>query len=134
MSRKTRQARTPRIEQVSQRIENWRRTRERRTRMPEPLWKAAVAVAREDGLYATSRRLRVNYESLKARVGGGAKRSRPSAGFVELSPAPAIGTPPVGGLVVELVGAGGEKLTIRLAEAGDVDVAALARDFWSRSA
>jgi hypothetical protein len=51
---------------------------------------------------------------------------RAASGFVELSP-----VLPVGGSVLELVAAGGQKLTIRLSGAGELDVAELCRDFWS---
>jgi hypothetical protein len=48
MSRKVRRAstRTPDIERVRQRIERWRRTRAKKTRMPEELWAAATSPAR----------------------------------------------------------------------------------------
>jgi hypothetical protein len=119
------------MDQVRQRIETWRRTRVRRGRMPEELWRAAMALAREYGVYAVARGLGVNYDSLKARVGGAAKRDgAPVSGFVELSPGLSMGALPAGS-VLELVGAGGEKLTIRLAGSGEVDVADLCRDFWS---
>ena len=133
MGRRTRVARTPRMEQVRLRIENWRKTRVRRGVMAEELWAAAVALAQEHGVYATSRGLGVNYDSLKARVGTRSQRKgRPPAlpAFVEL---PAGMPMAASGVMVELVGAGGEKLTIRLMDQAEVDVAELAREFWSRT-
>ncbi len=103
----------PQIERVSQKIEEWRRTRLRRTRMPDELWHAAVAVARKHGVYATARDLRISYDGLKSRLAAAAKprnrQAQPT--FVELGPAVAFGAT---GSVVELVGASGAKLTIRL--------------------
>jgi hypothetical protein len=103
----------PQIEQISRKIEQWRKTRLRRTRMPDELWDAAVALAREHGVYATARDLRISYDGLKSRLDATPKRrARPSSlAFVELGPVAPIS---VTGSVVELVGASGAKLTIRL--------------------
>ena len=129
-------ARSARIEAVRRRIEHWRRVRERRSPMPAPLWAAAVALAAEHGIYPIARALRLNYETLKARVGRSADVARHdvvrSAGFVALDGAPLIGTAPPAGSVVELSGADGAKLVIRLAGRETLDVRGLAAVFWRR--
>jgi len=138
MSRKTRRARTARVEQVSRRIEHWRETRAKRGRMPERLWDAAVALAREHGVYATAQGLRVNYDSLRDRVAAGPGKREggkaASAAFVELGPAMPLGPVSPTGPVVELTGADGQKLTLRLAGPGELDLPGLVREFWSREA
>jgi len=138
MSRKAGAARTARMEQVRQRIERWRETREKRGRMPERLWAAAVVLARKHGVYATAQGLRVNYDSLRARVGvRRPKRRAPKArgaAFVELGPALPLQPASPGGPVVELTGADGQKLTLRLAATEKLDLAGLLREFWSRGA
>ena len=54
------------LEKVRRRLERWRRTRTyRRSPIPAALWSAAVAVARQHGLYTTSRVLRLDYTALK---------------------------------------------------------------------
>lgn len=136
MGRKTLQTRTARMEQVGRRIEHWRETRAKRGRMPERLWEAAVALAREHGVYATSQGLRLNYDSLRARV----RERRPQrrspkargAAFVELGPALPLGPASPAGPVVELTGADGQKLTLRLAGPGDLDLPELVSELWSR--
>lgn len=82
--------------------------------MPEELWRAAVALAREHGLYATSRDLRIRYESLRARLDAMPERGteRAARAFVDLGSA--VGATQDNRTVVELVGASGAKLTIRL--------------------
>lgn len=121
------------MERVRRRIDEWRKNRVNRGRMPEPLWRAAVALAREHGVYATSRGLRVNYDSLKARVEAAGKPMKGLAStFVELSDGLAIGATPAGS-VVELAGPSGEKLLIRMTGGGELDVAGLCREFWSRA-
>jgi hypothetical protein len=48
---------------ISERLEQWRKTRKHRARIPERLWKAAVRVARKHGLHRTARALRLDYYS-----------------------------------------------------------------------
>jgi hypothetical protein len=120
-----------RVESVRRRIEHWRETRAKRTHMPQTLWDAAVSLAREHGLWVISQELRVNYENLKDRLGRTAEPAAAPA-FIELDAAPLVG--PVGrtGAVVELTGADGARLTIRLGERDDLDLGALADGFWRR--
>ena len=106
--------------------------------MPEPLWEAAVKLAREQGVYATSQCLRVNYDSLRtrlqrrapARSGGG----KASATFVELGPVLPLGGPSAAGAVLELTGTKGRKLTLRLPGLDGGDVVGLVRTLWGRRA
>ena len=53
------------LDGVHRELENWRGTRKPRSPIPEPLWALAVERAREAGVHATARRLRLNYYSLK---------------------------------------------------------------------
>lgn len=46
----------------------WRRTRERGTRIPESLWQAAVELAARYGVSKTAQVLRVDYYALKKRL------------------------------------------------------------------
>ncbi len=56
------------MEQARQQLERWPRTRPYRSRIPEPLWTAAVELARQHGIYSTARTLRLDYARLKARL------------------------------------------------------------------
>ena len=124
---------------MQQRIEHWRKTREKRSPMPEPLWRAAVGLAQRDGVYSISRALQLNYQSLQARLamaGAGVKPQRTARapkGFVELGPALPMPAVPRTESVVELSDDDGAKLMIRLPASGsDLDVERLAEAFWSR--
>lgn len=125
------------LEGVRKRIEHWRKTRKKRTRMPEELWSAAVSLADGRGIYAVARGLGVNYESLKSRVleagGDGGSSSVASSGFVELSTSPGFGSSQVTGSVVELTRGGDTRLTIRLPAGEPLDVAGLASAFLGGS-
>ncbi len=51
-----------------ERFEKWRSKQKTRTRLPEPLWSAAVKLAQEYGINRTARALRLDYGSLKKRM------------------------------------------------------------------
>jgi len=138
MSRKARRAATgsPDIERVRRRIEQWRRTRAKKTRMPEELWAAAVGLAREHGVYAAARGVRVNYDSLRARLRGRptdatTAKPAPAATFVDLGPALPFATGPAGA-TLELTDSSGAKLAVRLAAGDTIDLLGLARELWRR--
>ena len=133
-----RPAASGRVKQARGRIEQWRRTRAKRSPMPEPLWDAAVELAQAEGIYPIARALALNYQTLKCRVAMASKgNSRTPAGFVELTPMPA--NPPLasgsvsrGETVLELSSGGGATLTIRLPSEREFDVERLAEAFLRR--
>jgi hypothetical protein len=107
--------------------------------MPEPLWAAAVELARSDGIYAIARALQLNYQSLQCRVAIASRATRPAAGaprgFVELNSAtPMVPASSPVGPVLELSNGHGATLTIRLPAEGALDVAGLAEAFLGRGA
>ena len=137
MGRRRKGALPARVGVVQRKIEKWRRTREKRTRMPEELWSAAVELGRAHGVWRIAQELKVRYESLKERVvaanAGETKRGRSGHGdaeLVEVLP----GWMDAGGpqCIVEQQDRGGATMTIRLTDAGAVDVAALMETFWRR--
>lgn len=109
---------------LRQRFDEWRRLRQRRTRIPEPLWVAAVQAAREHGVWQTSRRLKVDYYSLKRRLSATKARRSAAIEFVEVAPnvlsAPAC--------VLEMHDRQGRRLRVELHDAAGAE--ALARSLW----
>lgn len=128
------------MEQACQQLERWRSTRPHRSRIPEPLWAAAVELARQHGIYATARTLRLDYTRLKERLRSARRasgvRSQPAsrradaAAFVELI-APLPGRLPEG--VVELEGPRG-RMRIELKGIATADLVALSRALWEGEA
>ena len=103
------------VERVRQRFERWRRTRKKRSPIPEKLWQAAVQVARSYGVNKTARAFRLDYYELKRRLGAGPRATaverESMASFVELvAAAPAVN----GECVVEVESGGGTKLRVHL--------------------
>jgi hypothetical protein len=74
------------ISQLQRQLEQFRSTQPGRTKLPEPLWQAAVELARQYGIYAVAQPLRLDYMRLKQRLGGvpsqSPKASQPA--FIEL--------------------------------------------------
>ncbi len=136
--RRTRpRATSARVRRARAGIEKWRKTRKKRSPMPEPLWDAAVELAQSEGVYPIARTLRVNYQSLQCRVAIASSTTRPGPGtprgFVELSsPLPIAPPPPPAGPVLELSDGSGATLTIRLPSASELDVEHLAKAFLHR--
>lgn len=124
------------MEQARQQLERWRRTRPHRSRIPEPLWAVAVELARQHGIYATARTLRLDYTRLKARLKSARRAcgvsseptsspTEPSA-FVELI-GPGPRSFPEG--VVELEGPCG-RMRIELKGIAAADLVTLSRALW----
>lgn len=140
MARRKRKALPRRIVELNKQIESWRETREKRTRMPEDLWSAAVGAARRHGIWKVSNAVGCSYESLKVRV----ERVEPpapapafdaaaGAGFVSVGAPPQVfGPPEPVATEVELVAVDGARLVVRVEGREGLDVAGLARAFWSR--
>jgi hypothetical protein len=128
----------PDLDEVRGQIEHWRKTRSSRGRMPPALWEAAARLARSRGIYAVSQHLNVNYDSLKSRVQGASKpkakgaRGRTVPQFVELG-AILPTRPVVDATVMELVGATGSRLIVRVTGATSADVVALVRELYGRT-
>jgi hypothetical protein len=124
------------MEQARQQLERWRRTRPHRSRIPEPLWAVAVELARQHGLYATARTLRLDYTRLKARLKSARRAcgvsSKPTSSpteppaFVELI---RPGPPSFPESVVELEGPCG-RMRIELKGIAAADLVTLSRALW----
>ena len=139
-------ARRSRLEGVRRRFERWRLTRKVLSRIPEPLWAAAVKVAGASGISHTAKTLGVNHQALKRRVAeaaaiadglvraAAADQHRPSVAgarsvpaFLELAPPPRVGSCQC---TLELENASGAKMRVHLQATEAPDLAALSRSFW----
>ena len=130
MKRRRSVALPARLAKARNRFEVWRKSREKRSAVPEKLWRLAADLAREYGVHPVSRALRVNYERLKARAGARAvttrRPRRRRSPFVELPTDAPIFSPPC---VVELEKPSGATMRISLQSAGAVDLASLMNTF-----
>ena len=122
-----------RVDSVRRRFEHWRRTRKVLSRVPEPLWAAAVEMAGTCGISHTAKALRVNYNALRKRVEHQAATAprRPEENsvttFLELAPPPRVGSCQC---TMELEDDSGAKMRVHLQSPEAPDLAALSRSFW----
>ena len=74
------------IVQLQRQFDQFRSTQPVRTKLPEPLWQAAVELARQHGIYPVAHPLRLDYMGLKKRLGGipVLRRKATKPAFVEL--------------------------------------------------
>ena len=100
------------IAQLQRQLDQFRSTQPARTRLPEPLWQSAVALARQHGIYAVCHPLRLDYTRLKQRLDGVPNPSRKPAKpvFVELT---GSGTTTMPECVIEFESASGGKMRIQ---------------------
>jgi hypothetical protein len=122
------------FERVARRLEAWRRSHARGSRLPESLWGAAVDLAEIHGVSRTAGALRLGYYSLQRRLARRLAETGPSpldsgavspAPFLEL-PGAALGAP--AGCVLVLERADGLRLRIELPVGADPRT--LATSLW----
>jgi hypothetical protein len=108
---------------------DWRRTRNRGTRIPDALWKLAARLAAAHGLARTASVLKLDYYALKKRVDSRNAETRPlAAAFIELT-APSVGQ--TAECVIELEDGVGARMRVQLKGYDAPDLRALSRSFWS---
>ncbi len=118
------------LEQTRHRIARWRETRPYRgAAMPAALWAAALALARQHGLYTAARTLRLDYGSLKKRLDVAGTDRVPSPAFVEL---PAVRPSGLGACVIDLHVPRGRRMRIEVTGVTRADLVALTQVAWGR--
>ena len=137
MSRGRRRRPVPRdIAALGRRVKRWRDNREKRSPMPEALWRDATRLARKHGVSPVCRHAGLGYASLQQRVevaqDASPQEAAGEAGFVELSAAQLLGAPSAPQTVLELSDEDGRRLTLRLAPGIEVDVVGLVQGFRGR--
>ena len=78
------------LHEVQQQFEEWRKTRQKRERIPEKLWKSAVKLSKTYSISRISKSLRLNYTSLKNRIVENDEDSIAKERLIEKVPAPAF--------------------------------------------
>ena len=114
------------ILQLQRQLDQFRSTQPRRTKLPEPLWQAAVELARQHGVYPVAHPLRLDYTRLKQRLGVIPSRRRKvyKPAFVELV---APHSPALEDCVIEFESSSGGKMRIQWKAAAPPDWASLLR-------
>jgi hypothetical protein len=117
------------LAEAQRRFAQWRRTRTRRERIPERLWRMAVDAAMAGSVSVTARRLRLNPTKLRERLQATQGRATPQEQprFVEWPWGQGAALPEC---VLEAEAPCGTKLRIHLKAAATQQVATLGRMLW----
>jgi len=123
----------PTLEEVRDQFESWRKSRERRTAIPETLWEAAVILSKEYSVFQISKALRLNFTSLKNRVQASnscfSAKTDSDPAFVELDFGRSIFSAEC---LVEMEDKSGSKMKMHLKGVTGVDLLELGKAFWSK--
>jgi hypothetical protein len=114
------------LRRVHQKLERWRSTRQGRSPLPEGLWRAAAAAAREHGVFRTGKVLHLEYGKLKRMMNSMRGKTQAPTRFVELASLSNLGGDEC---VIELEGTRG-KLRLRLRGSAAEDLTGLTRALW----
>jgi hypothetical protein len=124
----------PRLEEVRDQFEEWRRTRKsRRDPIPPQLWKSAVKLAGSYSINSISKALRLNYSDLKERVDeqvvADNVKALPAAGFIDLGCSQSLIESEC---IIEMPNAGGLKMQMRVRGKVDFNLLQLAKAFLAK--
>jgi len=108
------------VERVRRQFEIWRSVKDRRDRIPEPLWDAAVDAARHHGVHAVCRAVSLEHAALSRRMQAAAGDAGNEPAFIEMA-GTASGNV---GCIVELEKSNGTRMRICVRDGGSLD--------WSR--
>jgi hypothetical protein len=112
--------------QLQRQLDQFRSSQPQRTKLPEPLWQAAVELARQHGIYPVAHPLRLDYMGLKRRLGGvptlRRKASKPT--FVELTEPQVV---PLAEYAIDFECPSGRKMRIQWKASGPPDWVSLLR-------
>ena len=114
------------IVQLQRQLDQFRSAQPPRTKLPESLWRAAVELARQHGVYSVAHPLRLDYMRLKTRLGGvpSLRRKATKPAFVELiAPHPAT----LEECIIEFESSRGGKIRIQWKASAPPDWASLLR-------
>jgi len=128
-----RSGKKPTLEVIREQFKTWRKTREKRTPIPDALWDAAVSLSPRYSLYQIVKALRLNYNDLKCRIQTSllSLESSPviDPAFIELGlkapmhPAECI---------VEMEDQNGAKMRMCFKGEAGLDLLELGKVFWSK--
>ena len=128
-----RSSKKPSLEEIREQFETWRKTRKKRTPIPDVLWEAAVSLSPRYSLCQISKALRLNYNDLKFRIETlhSSLESSPvtDPAFMELGlKAPLIPAE----CMVEMEDRNGSKMRMYFKGDTGLDLLELGKVFWSK--
>ena len=121
----------PRLEEIRDQFETWRRTRQKRGPIPDRLWEAAVGLSGNYTILQISKALRLNYTDLKHRVlaqdAHGIVKTDKTPPFIELDFKQPNSLPQC---VIKMQKPNGSKMKLYFTAETRVDLLELSKCFW----
>jgi len=122
------------VEQVKQRLLEWRKNKKHREPIPEELWQLAAELSSRFGISPVARELRLNFMALKKRVTGKTDHRKAEIdkgdSFVEIKMLPGESHIPVNGsCVMELTRTDGANLKIYSTMGSRIDIVGICENF-----
>ena len=126
--------RTATLTEVKRQFQGWRRSREKRSPIPERLWQGAEALSKQHSISEIAKALRLDYTKLKERIvclrsmwAGETWRKGAACGFVEVG---MVSGTTGGECLVEVEDGTGRKLKVHLRGASGAETVQLAKALW----
>ena len=122
-------ANRPTIEDVKEQFKNWRATKQRRTRIPEYLWQAAIDLSRDYTVGTVAKILSLGYSDLKQRVKAAdmpTDNQDMTSHFVEFN----LNSEKTGESIVEIENKNGSRMKIQLKGCHGNNIFGLTKAFW----
>lgn len=139
MGRRKNEAMARDIEALRQDVDRWRETRAKRGRMPENLWTRATELARRYGVTVVAQHLGVHHTRLKKRTEDCAGDSgdqeaivAADSTFIDLGQMLPIEQFNQGDFVMNISGADGSTMSVRMPVAAAPEVSTLVESFFRR--
>lgn len=114
------------LSRLEQRFAAWRAKCKRGERIPIALWEAAAKAAIDHGLNRTATTLKLDYDSLRKRVGP--QQDADAVAFVELPAVPALADE----CLIEIEDGLGARMRVHVRGSEVPDVVSLVQSFWVR--
>jgi len=126
-------SKNPALEEIRERFETWRKTREKRTIIPDALWEAAISLCPRYSLCQISKALRLNYNDLKYRIQRSQSMLQSSPvidpAFIDLGfKSPMLPAE----CIVEMEDQNGAKMSMYFKGEAGLDLLELGKAFWSK--
>ena len=120
------------FKKVEAEVAHWRRTRKKRTKIPEKLWSSVESLYPAMSVYEISKSLGLNYTAVKKRVEPQKKSTSAPRGFVEINGSFRGDVPKQKTIKVELGSGDGGRLSIECSEDEMPMIVKLAEVLWGR--
>lgn len=117
----------PTLKDVHHQFDEWRKTRTKRTPIPESLWDAAMSLVPEHSVYQVAKCLHLDFKILKERVRQ--RDTQSSMSFIEVD---AQKIHPASECVIEMEHRDGARMKMRFQGGAQPDLIEIAKAFWSR--